>query len=198
MLSDMEVISSISKEEGEFLLNLARKSIEYYLTYRKILPITEKEIPFENLKKKGASFVTIETKWGQLRGCIGSIIPYRPLYEDVINNAISAAVSDPRFLPLSKNELSNTKIKVSVLTYPQPLFYENWKDLLDKLKPYEDGVIIKYKNHTATFLPDVWESIPNKEAFLSNLCLKAGLAPDFWKTGLLEVYTYKTISFSEE
>ncbi len=198
MLSDMQVISSISKEEGEFLLKLARKSIEYYLTYRRILPIEEKDIPYENLKKKGSSFVTLETKWGQLRGCIGSIIPYRPLYEDVINNAVSSAVSDPRFPPLTLKELPNIKIKVSVLTYPQPLFYSNWQELLNKLKPFEDGVIIKYKNHTATFLPDVWEDIPDRESFLSHLSLKAGLPPDFWKTGLLEVFTYKTISFKEE
>jgi AmmeMemoRadiSam system protein A len=193
----MEVISFISEEEGKFLLKLARKSIEYYLTYRSILPIDERDIPFDNLKRKGASFVTIETKYGNLRGCIGSIIPYRPLYEDVIHNAVSAAVSDPRFPPLTLEELPNVKIKVSVLTYPKPLIYKDWKDLLEKLKPFEDGVIIKYKNHSATFLPDVWEEIPEKELFLSHLCLKAGLPPDFWKTGLLEVYTYKTIRFSE-
>ncbi|MDM7273435.1 AmmeMemoRadiSam system protein A [Sulfurihydrogenibium azorense] len=193
----MEVISFISEEEGKFLLKLARKSIEYYLTYRSILPIDERDIPFDNLKRKGASFVTIETKYGNLRGCIGSIIPYRPLYEDVIHNAVSAAVSDPRFPPLTLEELPNVKIKVSVLTYPKPLIYKDWKDLLEKLKPFEDGVIIKYKNHSATFLPDVWEDIPEKELFLSHLCLKAGLPPDFWKTGLSEVYTYKTILFSE-
>lgn len=197
MSLDMEVISFISEEEGKFLLKLARKSIEYYLTYRSILPIDERDIPFDNLKRKGASFVTIETKYGNLRGCIGSIIPYRPLYEDVIHNAVSAAVSDPRFPPLTLEELPNVKIKVSVLTYPKPLIYKDWKDLLEKLKPFEDGVIIKYKNHSATFLPDVWEEIPEKELFLSHLCLKAGLPPDFWKTGLSEVYTYKTILFSE-
>lgn len=197
MSLDMEVISFISEEEGKFLLKLARKSIEYYLTYRSILPIDERDIPFDNLKRKGASFVTIETKYGNLRGCIGSIIPYRPLYEDVVHNAVSAAVSDPRFPPLTLEELPNVKIKVSVLTYPKPLIYKDWKDLLEKLKPFEDGVIIKYKNHSATFLPDVWEEIPEKELFLSHLCLKAGLPPDFWKTGRLEVYTYKTIRFSE-
>ncbi|MGC8869412.1 MAG: AMMECR1 domain-containing protein, partial [Sulfurihydrogenibium sp.] len=78
------------------------------------------------------------------------------------------------------------------------LHYTDWQDLLNKLKPFEDGVIIKYKNHSATFLPDVWEDLPNKEEFLSHLCLKAGLPANFWKTGLLEVYTYKTISFQEE
>ncbi|HEV08988.1 MAG: AmmeMemoRadiSam system protein A [Sulfurihydrogenibium sp.] len=198
MSLDTQVISSISKEEGQFLLNLARKSIEHYLKSRQILFLDESQIPYENLKKKGASFVTLETKNGTLRGCIGSIIPHRPLYEDVIHNAVSAAVSDPRFYPLTIEELPFIKIKVSVLTYPQPLHYTDWQDLLNKLKPFEDGVIIKYKNHSATFLPDVWEDLPNKEEFLSHLCLKAGLPANFWKTGLLEVYTYKTISFQEE
>ncbi|MCX7760287.1 MAG: AmmeMemoRadiSam system protein A [Hydrogenothermaceae bacterium] len=193
----MEVISSISKEEGQFLLKLARFSIEYYLKTGKIPLINQEDIPYENLKKLGASFVTLETKQGSLRGCIGSIIPHRPLYEDVIHNAISSAVSDPRFYPLSLDELTNIKIKVSVLTYPQPLHYDNWIDLFNKIEPFKDGVIIKYGNHSATFLPDVWEDLPEKDKFFAHLCLKAGLPADCYKKYRLEVFTYKTISFSE-
>lgn len=196
MLSDMEVISSINKEEGKFLVDLARGSIEYYLKYGKIPDI--KDIPYKNLKKLSVSFVTIETKYGDLRGCIGSITPHRPLYQDVIYNAISAATSDPRFYPLNLEELPNVKIKVSVLTYPVKVEYIDWKDLLNKVEPFKDGLIVKYKNFSATFLPEVWEKIPTKEDFLTHLCLKAGLPGDFWKTGLLEVYKYNTITFSEE
>ncbi len=195
MLSDMEVISSINEEEGKFLVDLARVSTEYYLKYEKIPDI--KNVPYKNLKKLGASFVTIETKYGDLRGCIGSIIPHKPLYQDVINNAISAATSDPRFYPLNLEELFNVKIKVSVLTYPIKVGYTDWKNLLNKIKPFKDGLIVKYKNFSATFLPEVWEKIPTKEDFLTHLCLKAGLAGNFWKTGLLEVYRYNTITFSE-
>ncbi|MEJ5173214.1 MAG: AmmeMemoRadiSam system protein A [Hydrogenothermaceae bacterium] len=193
----MEVISSISKDEGQFLLKVARFSVEYYLKTGKILLIKQEDIPYENLKKLGASFVTLETKKGSLRGCIGSIIPHRPLYEDVTRNAISAAVSDPRFYPLSLDELTNIKFKVSVLTYPQPLHYHNWIDLFNKVEPFKDGVIIKYRNHSATFLPDVWENIPEKDEFFAHLCLKAGLPKDCYKKYKLEVYTYRTISFSE-
>lgn len=196
-LSVMEVISSISDLEGEFLINLAKKAIEYYLREKKIFNVEPSKIPYPNLTKKGACFVTIETKEGRLRGCIGSIIPYRPLYEDVINNAIWAAFFDPRFPPLTFSEFPDIKIKISILTYPEPLQYKNWEDLLDKIKPNEDGVIIKYHDRTGTFLPDVWKDIPDKELFMHYLCLKAGLNPKTCKEGKLEVYVYKTVSFGE-
>lgn len=193
----MEVISSIGKEEGLFLVSLARKSIEYYLKTRQTPYIPPENIPYENLKKPGASFVTLETKQGSLRGCIGSILPHRPLYEDIIHNAISAAVSDPRFVPLSPAELDNIKVKVSVLTYPQPVEYTDWVDLLEKIQPYIDGIIIKYRNHSATFLPDVWQDLPDKHQFLAHLCVKAGLEPGCYKNLKLQVFKYHTISFSE-
>lgn len=193
----MEVISSISKQEGEFLLKLARKAIQHYLKTGQILDIDQHQIPYENLKKYGASFVTLQTKQGNLRGCIGSIIPHRPLYEDIIYNAISSAVSDPRFMPVSVEELDSIKIKISVLTYPEPVLYTDWRELLDKITPFKDGIIIKYGNHSATFLPEVWETLPDKHLFLSNLCLKAGLEPQCYKNLKLQVYKYHTISFSE-
>lgn len=193
----MEVISSMDKEEGLFLVRLARKSIEHYLKSGQVPHISPEDIPYENLKKLGASFVTLETKQGNLRGCIGSIIPHRPLYEDIIHNAISAAVSDPRFVPLSPAELDNIKVKVSVLTHPQPLEYTDWVDLLEKIQPYKDGIILKHGNHSATFLPDVWEVLPDKHQFLAHLCLKAGLEPDCYKNIKLQVFKYHTTSFSE-
>lgn len=193
----MEVISSINKEEGLFLVSLARKAIEHYLKTGRIPYLPPENIPYENLKKLGASFVTLETKYGNLRGCIGSILPHRPLYEDVIYNAISAAVSDPRFTPLSLSELDDIKVKVSVLTYPQPVEYTDWTHLLQKIEPYKDGIIIKYGNHSATFLPDVWEDLPDKHQFLSHLCLKAGLEPTCYKNLKLDVFKYQTVSFSQ-
>lgn len=193
----MEVIYSISKQEGEFLLKLARESIEHFLKTGKILKVVESSIPYENLKKYGASFVTLETKQGNLRGCIGSIIPHRPLYEDVIYNAVSSAVYDPRFRPVSVQELDDIKIKISVLTYPEPLPYTDWRDLLEKIQPFKDGIIIKYKGNSATFLPEVWETLPDKQLFLSNLCLKAGLEPQCYKSLKLQVFRYRAMSFSE-
>lgn len=197
MWSDTEVISSIdniTEEEGKFLVELAKTAIEYYLKTGKI--ITLKEFPYEILKKKGATFVTLTKKrTGELRGCIGSIIPVRPLYEDVIHNAIAAATKDPRFFPVTLEELPEIDVKVSVLSYPERIEYTDYIDLLNKIEPFKDGLIIKFGNAQATFLPDVWEELPDKEQFLSHLCLKAGLPSDFWKTGKLEVYRYRTKVF---
>ncbi len=197
MLSDTEVIYSIDEigeKEGKFLVELAKTAVSHYLKTGQI--ITLKEVPFPVLRKKGASFVTLKSKaTGQLRGCIGSIIPVRPLYEDVIYNAVSAATRDPRFYPVTIEELPDIDVKVSVLSYPEKIEYTDYIDLLEKIEPFKDGLIIKFGNAQATFLPDVWEELPDKEEFLSHLCLKAGLPPDFWKTGKLEVYRYRTKVF---
>lgn len=193
----MEVISSISEEEGLYLVKLAREAIEHYLITGQTLDILPENIPYEKLKNYGASFVTLETKDGNLRGCIGSVLPHRPLYEDVIHNAIYAAVSDPRFVPVSINEIKGIKVKVSVLTYPQQIEYKHWTELLQKIEPFKDGIIIKHRGRSATFLPDVWETLPDKRLFLANLCLKAGLEPDCYKDLKLQVFKYKTLSFSE-
>ncbi|NPA52327.1 MAG: AmmeMemoRadiSam system protein A [Aquificae bacterium] len=187
-------VNQITDEEGYYLLSLAEKAIHDYVTEHKVYE--PEEIKYENAKKLGASFVTLEKK-GQLRGCIGSIIPYRPLYKDVIENAIAAATKDPRFPPVTPEELKDIDVKLSILSYPERIIYRDYKDLLEKIEPFKDGLIIKYGNHQATFLPDVWHQIPDKELFLSNLCYKAGLPPDFWKTGLLEVYRYRTKTFSK-
>ncbi|MCX7738370.1 MAG: AmmeMemoRadiSam system protein A [Hydrogenothermaceae bacterium] len=193
----MEVISSINKEEGLFLLKLARRTIDHYLRTGEVLHMSEDNIPFENLKKAGASFVTLKTKKGQLRGCIGSIIPHTHLYQDVIHNAISAAVSDPRFSPLSIDELKSVRIKLSILTYPEKIEHQDWRELLSKIEPYKDGLIIKHKNKTTTFLPDVWETLPDKELFMSNLCMKADLPYNCYKIMDIEVFRYRTSTFEE-
>ncbi len=186
----------LTKEQGEFLLKVAREAIRQELFEGRL-----KRVPLEGLpevfKKAGAAFVTL-TKNGQLRGCIGHIIPKEPLIRSVEDNAIAAAFEDPRFYPLRKDEFEDIKIEVSVLTEPKPLKYKDVEDLLKKLRPGVDGVIIKKGFYTATFLPQVWEQLPNKEIFLSHLCMKAGLSPDEWKKGDLEVYTYQVQAFEEE
>lgn len=193
----MEATYSISKEEAEFLLKLARSSIEHYLKTGEILDVDESSVPYKNLKEKVASFVTLETDRGELRGCIGSIVPHIPLYKDVIANAVYAAVSDPRFYPISLQELDRIKIKISILTPPEEVIYTDWKDLLLKIEPYRDGIIVEQGGKTATFLPEVWQTIPDKEMFLSNLCLKAGLKFDCYKDRNLKVFRYRTLSISE-
>jgi len=186
----------LTKEQGKFLVKVAREIIREALFEGKI-----KRTPLDGLpdvfKRPGAAFVTI-TEHGQLRGCIGHIIAKEPLIRSVEDNAIAAAFEDPRFYPLRKDEFKDIKIEVSVLTEPKPLKYKDVNDLLNKLRPGIDGVIIKKGPYTATFLPQVWEQLPDKRMFLSHLCMKAGLPSDEWKKGDLEVYTYQVQAFEEE
>ncbi len=192
----IEDINSISQEEGKGLVYLAKKAIEEYL--RNNIVIDLKEIPYENWKKEGASFVTLERKdTGQLRGCIGSIIPHQPLYKDVIHNAIAAATKDPRFIPVDLNEIPYLKTKVSILSYPMKLEYADPQDLLNKINPFEDGLILKLGEYQGTFLPDVWQQLPDKKQFLTHLCMKAGLTGDCWYKYHPDIFVYKTKVFSD-
>ncbi|HDR14856.1 MAG TPA: AmmeMemoRadiSam system protein A, partial [Desulfobacteraceae bacterium] len=117
--------------------------------------------------------------------------------EGVRQNAVNAAFEDPRFPPLKKEEFDGIKIEVSVLTDPVTLEHRGGRDLLEKLQPGLDGVIIRKGGRQATFLPQVWEQLPEKETFLSHLCLKAGLPANAWSSGDLEVLTYRVQAFEE-
>ena len=139
--------------------------------------------------------VTID---GNLRGCIGHIIPRETLIEGIRENALNAAFRDPRFPPLTQEEFDQIELEISVLTLPQELMYTDAKDLLNKLRPGVDGVIIKKGYREATFLPQVWDQLPDKKEFLTHLCLKAGLPPHSWKTEKLVVSTYQVQAFEEE
>jgi AmmeMemoRadiSam system protein A len=135
---------------------------------------------FPTLNKKGASFITL-TKKGQLRGCIGSLVAHRPLVQDLLSNGFSAAINDPRFPAVTKQELAELKVEVSLLSEPEPLLYRDGEDLLTLLKPGIHGVILQKGSHRSTFLPQVWDQIPDPVTFLSHLCQKAGLSGDCWK-----------------
>jgi AmmeMemoRadiSam system protein A len=184
-----------SEEEGRQLLRLARKTIEQHLRGANAGGEVDGDPP-PGFTEWCGTFVTL-TKSGRLRGCIGHIMPQGTLYEGVKVNAINAAFRDPRFRPLQPDEVAQVKIEVSVLTEPIPLRYKGKEDLLSQLKPGVDGLIIKKGYHQATFLPQVWEQLPQKEAFLSQLCLKAGLDGDAWEKGDLEVSVYQVQAFEE-
>jgi len=132
----------------------------------------------------GASFVTL-TQYGELRGCIGSLKAHRPLIYDVRENAQGAAFRDPRFAPLQASELDITRIEVSLLSPARRLGFESEADLLAQLRPGIDGLILSYGARRATFLPQVWESLPEPRDFLAQLKRKAGLPVDFWHQDLL-------------
>ena len=131
------------------------------------------------LAEPGATFVTL-TQRGQLRGCIGSLEAQRPLAIDVAENAIAAAFRDPRFPPLAEDEFSRTRVEVSLLTPAEPFPVASEADALSRLRPGIDGLILSYGRHRATFLPQVWESLPEARQFVAQLKLKAGLPADFW------------------
>lgn len=187
--------SRLSEEEGRYLVSEARQTIEGALFGKsKSSPSGKAVSPV--LHERRGTFVTL-TKDGQLRGCIGHIIPRESMIQGVRTNALSAAFRDPRFPPLSGGEWGRIKIEVSILTDPRPLHYSDAKDLIEKLRPGVDGVIIKQGYHQATFLPQVWEQLPKKEEFLGHLCLKAGLDGSAWRRGNLEVLTYQVQAFEE-
>lgn len=174
---------------------MARRSIAYYLDQEKLLRIDAAQVD-PALKEQRGVFVTL-TLNGELRGCIGHLQPTQELYLDVIENAVNAAVNDPRFEPLKLAGLKMVEIEISVLELPRELAYKDRNDLLAKLNPSRDGVILKQGSYEATYLPQVWADFPSKEAFLSSLCQKAGLPPDEWEKGRLEVQVYGVENFSE-
>jgi len=192
---DMTETDNLTEEEGRYLITLARKTIENRLFDQKDQSQSDGDLSPKYSERRG-TFVTL-TIDGNLRGCIGHIIPQESLLEGVRVNAINAAFRDPRFRPLSKKEWEKIKIEVSILTDPKPLQYSDADDLLNKLRPGIDGVIIKKGFSQATFLPQVWEQLPDKKEFLTHLCMKAGLDGSEWKRGELEVSIYQVQAFEE-
>ena len=160
----------------EILIALAKAAILVALNQPENFDLTKALQQYPELKQNAATFVTLSTNPDdQLRGCIGSLEAYRPLYKDIISNAQAAALRDPRFNPLTLEELQNIKIEVSILTEPKVLTYTDSNDLKNKLLPLKDGVILKHKGRHATYLPQVWEQLPTFKPFLESLCQKAGL-----------------------
>ena len=139
--------------------------------------------PLPRLTEAGATFVTL-TQHGALRGCIGSLTPYRALADDVAQNALAAAFGDPRFPPLGRRELATTRIEVSLLGATQPLACSDEADAIAHLRPGLDGVILSHGGRRATFLPQVWETLPEPRRFLAELKRKAGLPADFWDAAM--------------
>lgn len=192
------MVKSLSKDEGDFLLKLARKCIIQEFDkqndeFSSIVPESYKKMFNEN---RGV-FVSLHKK-GELKGCIGTIEPVKSILAGVIDNAKHAAFHDTRFGPISFEELKDTKIEISILTCPEKIEYKDEKDLIAKIRPDIDGVIIKKKFHSATFLPQVWKQLKKSEDFLQQLCMKAGLAPDEWKTADLTVSTYQVQVFEDK
>lgn len=186
----------LTEEERRYLLELARATIER-ATRGEPLPALDQARLTPRLRAEGASFVTL-TRDGQLRGCIGALEPYQPLAEDVREHAAAAALDDFRFPPVTPEEVPHLHIEISRLTRPQPLAYTTPDELPARLRPGVDGVVLRDGPRRATFLPQVWEQLPDPAEFLAHLCWKMGAPPDLWRRKLLEVFTYQVEEFHEE
>ena len=185
------MFNMFSEEEKKFMMNLARRSISKCAQTGNLLRVDENDLPSEKLKEKQACFVTLRLD-GSLRGCIGHIAHILPLYREIIENAVSAAFGDPRFHPVTEDEISKLDIEISVLTTPEKLAVSSPAEIVEKLHPGIDGVIIRRGHHNATFLPQVWDQFENIDEFLSALCQKAELPYDDWRKPGLEIETYQT------
>ena len=172
----------LNPQQRQQLLTLAKESIAYGLENGQPLPVTLQDYS-EPLQQIAATFVTLQLD-GQLRGCIGTLEAQTSLVQDVVQHAFAAAFQDPRFAPLSEQEFKQLEIHLSILTPPEPLAVENEEDLLAKLRPNIDGLVLEEGYHRATFLPAVWQQLSEPKAFLQHLKQKAGLPADYWSNAL--------------
>lgn len=182
----------LSDSHRQFLKELAKKSITYGLKHKRPLPI-DLSVLDDELTVPRATFVTLE-KLGQLRGCIGMLEACRPLAEDIAQNSYAAAFSDTRFLPVTEAEVEDLSIHLSILSPAERLHCTSEAELLTILKPNNDGLILEDGLHRATFLPSVWESLPDPTEFVHQLKMKAGLPPTYWSPQT-RAYRYTTESF---
>lgn len=194
-MSSTERDAGLASAHRATLLHVARRSIEHGLEHGRPLLVTPAEYP-QPLKAIRASFVTLRRS-GELRGCIGHLQAVQPLVVDVAENAYAAAFRDTRFFPLSRAEWPEVKVHISVLSEPRPMTFVDEADLARQLNPGQDGLILSDGPNRGTFLPSVWESLPDAQDFLSHLKLKAGLAANHW-SDTLQVARYRTESFGED
>ncbi len=183
-------------EQRKQLLQLARSTVENAVKEKKLPDFNTEGVAAEFLEPHGC-FVTLKRD-GLLRGCIGSIFPQMPLHQAVQHAAFSAALTDRRFPPVGRDELKLIEFEVSVLSMPRPLEFDSPEDLLAKLRPGVDGVVLRLGQHGSTYLPQVWEQLPNKREFLGKLAEKAGLKATDWQDPEVEILIYQVEAFSAE
>ncbi len=188
--------ANLTASEKVFLLELARWSLQISASGQGLPEPGPANVP-PKLAEHRACFVTL-TCAGKLRGCIGQLSAKEPLYHAVIHNTRNAATRDPRFPPVESREVDSCRIEISVLTDPQPLHFTSPEDLLTKLHPGEDGVILRIGGCLATFLPQVWAHVPGKMEFLDLLARKAGCDSNAWRGPDVSISIYHVESFGEE
>ena len=182
----------LSESDRYLLRKLARDAIKYGLQHEAVIPVDLDALP-ESVLEPGACFVTLYLGGG-LRGCIGSLEAYRPLAEDVAANAYAAAFRDYRFQPVSEEIVNDLDLHIAVLSPPELINCDSEASLLAQLQPGTDGLILEDGQYRATFLPAVWDSLPNPENFVAELKRKAGLPVNYW-SDTLRCYRYHTERF---
>jgi AmmeMemoRadiSam system protein A len=187
-------IANNGDTEGAGVLRLARRSIEHGLVYREPLPVGGEELR-RALAVPAATFTTLFLE-SRLRGCCGTLEAVRPLAADVAYSAFRAAFRDPRFAPVGRHELGSLRLEVSVLTPLESMPVSDEADLLGRLRPGIDGLVIDAGGRQATFLPRVWTTLPEPKQFLAALKAKCGLAENYW-SDRLEFRRYRTTSYAE-
>lgn len=183
---------TIASDNRITLIEVARASISHGLIHREALRVDPGSFA-EPLLRLGASFITLKIE-GQLRGCIGRMEATRPLVCSVAQNAYAAAFQDPRFEPLTEPEYARIHVHISVLSAPEPMTFNSEADLLSQLRPGVDGLVLESGRCRGTFLPSVWETLPEPKAYLDQLKVKAGLHPDAWPDDVrVQRYTCESI-----
>ncbi len=182
----------LDHKNQNILLDIARTSIANGLKQGQPLAVRQGDYP-SILQAPRASFVTLQINT-QLRGCIGTLEAFRPLIEDVAENAFAAAFRDPRFPPVSEKEFKQLDYHISILSPSEPIEVKSENDLLNKLRPGIDGLVLEEGGRRGTFLPSVWESLPSPRQFLAQLKVKAGLPADYWSDNIkVKRYTVEDI-----
>ena len=184
-------VAKLDDEDRRCLLQVAGDAIWHELCQYVAMEINSDDFS-PNLRALVATFVTLQIE-GKLRGCIGSLEAHRPLVIDVARNAGAAAFADPRFPRLARDEFERIDIHISILSSPEPVEFESEADLLTRIRPQVDGLILTELTHRGTFLPDVWQQVAEPRQFLENLKNKAGLPADYW-SDTIQIQRYTTES----
>ena len=192
---NLEPLHQYAPPERQFMLGLARQALARAASHQSLPEVASGELG-PNLTQLRACFVTLTDSSG-LRGCIGHILPREPLYRAVMESAHGAALRDPRFPPVQPEEVDKLRIEISVLTEPEPLVFSSPEELLDQFRPNEHGVLLRIGPRSATFLPQVWEQVPDKVRFLERLCEKAGCERSAWQRKGAVVSVYRAECFEE-
>ena len=182
----------LTQDDRQTCLKVALQSIKHGLQEGRALHVNTSDYSGD-LQQHLASFVTLH-KNGELRGCIGSLEAHQPLINDIAEHAYAAAFQDPRFPDLQNKEYEQLEIEISVLSKPELMTFENEEDLLQQIRPDVDGLIIEHGYNRGTFLPSVWEQLPDKKDFLNHLKVKAGLSTHWWDSAV-KISRYETFSF---